>query len=279
MKLTGKSAVYSLNFNLGRVTNGLIMTHGGCRVYRSQFVGEDLTSTKTALWLDHFSGGKHAKVIDCDFLGKDTTKMTALLIDQFGRSNFERLRIHNCLEAIQIVEVNSDSNIFNLCDIGDNALGLDIDAGNEQHFHDIIFHHNTMNIDDEVGDHIFNNIFGQFQITIEPNNLVGVQVNAGGAGVWGGDTQIRAAATSLIPFRIIGISLEPSANEWMQLRLSSDSGTTFFDILQFDTTKREGIAAPSGTEYIFNAGTRISASLRSITGGNNVRVWLELQEI
>ncbi|GAH58899.1 unnamed protein product, partial [marine sediment metagenome] len=148
-----------------------------------------------------------------------------------------------------------------------------------QHFKNITFHHNTTNVDDDVGDHIYNNLFGAFPIDIEPDNLVGIQVNAGGALAWGVDTQIRAAATSTMPFRIVGVNLEPNVSEWMQLRFSADSGITWYDILQFDATKREGIAAPSGTEFIFNQNTRISASLRSVTGGNNVKVWLEIQEI
>jgi len=73
--------------------------------------------------------------------------------------------------------------------------------------------------------------------------------------------------------------MEPSTSEWYQLRFSADSGATFYDIIQFDGTKREGIAAPSGTEHIFNAGTRISASARDVSGGDNVKVWIEVQAI
>jgi len=279
MRLTGKASVINMNLNLGRMTNGLIMTHGGARVYRCQFVGEDLEVARTALQLKHAISGKHVKVIGCEFLGEGKTYMTGILLDQFGRSLFEELRLHECRRAIRIVGNNSIGNQFDEIDIGECGIGLDLHQGSEQHFNNILFHGNTTNVDDDVGDHIFNNIFGAFPIDIEPDNLVGTQVNAGGAGAYGADTQIRAAATSTVPFRIVGIHVEPSANEWMQLRFSADSGVTFYDILQFDGTKREGIAAPSGTEFIFNAGTRISASLRSVTGGNNVKVWLEIQEI
>jgi len=47
----------------------------------------------------------------------------------------------------------------------------------------------------------------------------------------------------------------------------------------FDGNKKAGADAPSGTEYIFARGTRISASAKSISGGNNVKVWIKLQEI
>lgn len=277
MKLTGKSSVIDLNFNLGTGGHGLIMTHGGARGYHLQFVGEDMTSAGTALWLDG-SPSKHGKFMDLHFLGH-TTHMTGIKIDQFTHSYFEKLQIHECATGIQFVGAGADTNDFDGLDIGDCGIALDIDAGNDQHFNDILLHGNTTNVDDEVGDHFWSNICGAFPIDIEPNNLVGVQVNAGAASVYGGDTQIRAAVTSTMPFRIVGVILDASANEWYQLRFSADSGVTFYDIVQFDANKREGVAAPSGTEHIFNEGTRISASVRSVTGGNNVKVWLEIQEI
>jgi len=277
MTLTGKSAVTDLNFNLGTGGDGLIMTRGGLRIYRCAFIGRNLASAATALWLDGDSKG-FAKVIDLDFFGH-VTHMTGLKIDQFANSNFERLKMHECLTGIHVVGANSDHNLFDRLDIGECALALDLDAGNEQIFSLVQLHHNTTNVDDEVGDHTWVNIHGAFPIHIEPNNLVGVQVNAGAADTYGGDTQLRAAVTSTVPFRIVGIHLEPSAAEWFQLRFSADTGASFYDILQFDATKREGIAAPSGTEFIFNAGTRISASVKSETGANNVKVWLEIQEI
>ena len=117
-------------------------------------------------------------------------------------------------------------------------------------------------------------------MAIEPDNLVGIQVNAGGAGnTYGGDTEIRAAAASTKPFRIVGIILDSSANEWYMLRLSNKAGVTFFDIIQFDANKKSGIVALSGTEHIFNEDTRISASVKSLSGNNNTKVWLKIQEI
>lgn len=277
MKLTGKSAVEDINFNLGTGVNGLIMTRGGCGIYRVQFVGVNLTEAATALWLDGASV-RHAKAIDIDFLG-NVTYMTALKVDQFGHCNFEQLRIHYCLVGIQVLGANSDDNEFLSVDIGESALALDLDGGNEQHFSKLTLHGNTADVDDEVGDHIWTNIFGSFPIKIEPDNLVGVTVNTGAANTYGSDTQIRAAATSTCPFRIVAVHFEPSSSEWYQVRFSADGGSTFYDTLQFDAVKREGVAAPSGTEFIFNKGTRISASAKDVSGNDNVKVWLEIQEI
>jgi len=277
MKLTGKVAIVNLNFNLGTSNNGLIVTHGGVRCYNSQFVGEDLTSTGIALLLDGDTQ-KHARIADNDFFGH-VTYMTAVKIDQFAISVFERLRMHDCATCVQVVDANSYSNLFFRMDLGNSGVGFDVDAGNDQHFWDIMFHDNTVNIDDEVGTHEWINMYGSFPITIEPDNLVGTQVDTGLAGVWGGDTELRAAVASTVPFRVVGTSYAPSANEWFQVRFSADSGTSHYDVVQFDGNKREGLAAPSGTEFIFNSGTRISASTRSVTGGNNVKIWVEIQEI
>lgn len=287
LKFTGKVALIDLNFYLGTGLNGVIMTHGGVRVYNCQFVGEDLTGAATGLHLDHATGGKHAKVIDVDFKG-DAEFMTALKIDQFGYSNFERLRIHSSLKGIHILGANSDQNIFSRVDIGDcdhaNGIAIDIDAGNEQHFHDIIFHHNKKNVDDEVKDHIWGNIFGQFPIEILPADLDGHLVTAGDAasGIeadWG--TAVVFAATDEIdyPFRIVAVHVEPTANEWHELRFSVDSGAIYYDRVLFKGQKREGVAAPSGTEFIFNARVELYCQMRSETGGNDCQVWIEIQKI
>ena len=281
MKLTGKASINDLNFNLGAGSgDGVIMTHSAGRAYHCQFVGEDLTGAATAL---HFQGAaktKHHKIIDCNFLG-DKTFMTGLLLQKACCSDIERVVIHHCKTGIQIVDADSDSNIFREVDIGDCTTGLDLDAGAGQHFLDMSFHDNDTNIDDAVAshDHIWQGINGQFPITVEPDNFVGVQVDCGGAEVFGGDTEIRAAATSTKPFRIVAIRLEPSASGKFRVRFSADSGASFFDAVFLEKNKREAAGFPSGTEFIFNTATRISASAKSESGGNNVKVWIEVQEI
>ena len=279
MKFTGNAMVSRLDIDLGTGNNGLIMTHGGARAGDCQFIGVDLSGAKTALHLDGASTIKNCKIERCHFFGH-ITHMTGILVDNCTQGVFNDCRIHNCKTGIQIVGADSDINQFDRMDIGDCALGLDIDAGNEQHFDNLIFHHNTTNVDDEVGDHIWQGICGHFNVAIEPDDLTGVTVNThADPATWGGDTQIRAAATSTKPFRIVGVTVEPSVSEWFRIRFSADSGATFYDDILFDATKREGLVFPSGTEFIFNKGTRISASAQSASGGDNVKVWLEIQAI
>lgn len=277
LKLTGRSSVINLNINLGTGNNGLIQTRGGARTRYCQFVGENLTSPATALWYDTDSA-KHFKALDCDFLGH-ITHMTAFKVDQLCCSELEQLRIHKCLVGIHVLGADADENLFDTIDIGDCAKAIKIDAGSQQHFNNVNFHHNTVNIEDAVGDNIWNRIYGQFPIVVVPDDLAGVQLDCGGVGAWGADTEVRAAASATKPFRIVGVSMDPSAAEWYTVRFSADSGVSWYDTHLCEVAKREGAAAPSGTEFIFNVGTRISASARSISGGNNIKVWIEIQEI
>ncbi len=126
------------------------------------------------------------------------------------------------------------------------------------------------------------NLRGRFDIEILPDDFNGIAVTGGGAAnTYGADTELLSAASRDNPFRIVGVHFEPDASpaEWYMVRFSDDSGATFYDILMFSGDKREGIAAPVGTEHIFNRGTRISCSAKSVSGNNDVKVWVEVQEI
>lgn len=280
LKLTGRSSVIDLNFNLGIGNNGLIQTRGGARTRHCQFVGEDLTSPAIALWYDTNSA-KHYKADDLDFLGKDATLMTAFKVDELCCSEFTRLRMHKCLVGIHIVGDNAHENLFNAVDIGECAKAIKIDAGDEQHFIVVTLHHNTLNVEDVPRNHIWGNIYGAFPVTIEPvagANYAGVTVNAGDD-TWGADTELRAALTSTKPFRIVGYRFEPSEEKKFMIRFSADSGGTFFDMALIEVKKNKAQGAAEGTEFIFNAGTRISASAGCEEAGKNIKIWLEIQEI
>jgi len=179
------------------------------------------------LWLDG-SPSKHGKVIGCEYLGSPA-HMAAIKVDQIARSQFQELRIHECAVGIQTVGVGADSNLFRILDIGECGIGLDLDEGNGQHFDDIWLHGNTINVDDEVGDHVWHKIHGQFPMVVVPDDLTGVQVNCGGVGAWGADTEIRAGALATKPFRVAAVNLDPSAAERYSIRFSADSGVSWYD--------------------------------------------------
>ena len=208
--------------------------------------------------------------------------MTGLLLNNTASNIIRDIRLHQCLTAIQIVDADSDINEFQYIDIGECAIGFDIDAGNEQHIANVQFHHNTVNIDDEVGDHVYDAIKGNLPVTISPTDLVGVTLIANvAADVYGVDTEIIAADAIDVPFRVVGFYVQPDIAQWYQVRFSfGAAGTDYFDQVLVKTARAAGSPLPVGTGYIFNAGTRISASVKAFTGGNDeINVWLKLQLI
>ena len=284
MTLTGYSSLRDLNFNLGTGNNGVIITKGAFRLKAVQFVGEDLTSAKTALHLDGAALIKHGKVDDCWFKGH-ATYMTGIKVDNCALSVFMDSRIHDCLKGIQIVGAAPDGNFFHNIGIGGcnhaNWIGIDIDTGSEQHFDKILFHHNTINIDDAVCDSLWNNLVGEFPVTIAPDNLVGTTLKADNvANVFGADTELRAALAATKPFKVLMTVVKPQVAQFYQLRLSADSGVTWFERIMVSTARAAGSALPASTDFIFNCGTRISESIKAASGGSDtMQVWLKIQEI
>ncbi len=280
LKFTGRVSLQDLTIDCGATdNNGVIITGAsanGARLRRVYFECEDVTGAQTALELS--SGIKYPLLEDVMVHGV-VAHTTGLLLDNCALGHYLRVDLHDCAIGLQITNAASDFNEFHNTKVQSCTLGMDLDAGNGHLFDHVDFQGCTRNVDDEVGDHLWVDIHGALDIAILPDNLTGIQVNTGAGGTYGSDTELLSAVSRDNPFRIVGTHMEPSTSEWYQLRLSDDSGSTFFDILQFDATKREGVAAPSGTEHIFNKGTRISASVRDVSGGDNVKVWVEVQEI
>ena len=63
------------------------------------------------------------------------------------------------------------------------------------------------------------------------------------------------------------------------IRLSANSGSTYFVTDIFATKKDKATGSGDATDFIFNINTRISASVYSPGAGRTVKVWLEIQEI
>ncbi|KKM04015.1 hypothetical protein LCGC14_1768630 [marine sediment metagenome] len=272
LRLEGLSVVQDVTITPVAADNGLLLWADGARASRLRIDGTGHTGAGVGLWLN----GDDGKATDIDILGNVAQTIGINVLG--ARTHYENLHIDDCAIGIWVHNAGADGNLFDNIFIHGCALGIDIDSGNDQHFKDIHFLDNTRDVDDEVGDSQWLNIRGRFDIEILPDNFTGVTVNTGAANTYGADTELLSAVSRDNPFRIVGISVEPSTGEWYKLRLSDDSGVTFFDEIQFEGTKRQGEAAPSGTEHIFNKGTRISGSVKDISGGDNVKVWLEIQE-
>ena len=283
-KFTGKVSICDLAIFTDSTNNadGVIFTSNGWRLRQCGFNSSGTDGASTSVYIDGSAALTRGGIMeDVQFIGH-VTHTKAIYINTSTVNEIYNVSMHDCLVGIHITNAASDINAFHGVDIGDCALGIDIDSGNEQHFDGISFHHNTLNIDDEVGDHHWSNINGQFAITAEPDNFTGVAVDTGdGADTWtAAPVEVRAAATSTKPFKIVGVNLESGTSEKYRLRLSADNGTTWFDDFQFDDTKSQALSFGAGTEYIFNAGTQITAESKSESAGiDELDIWLKIQEI
>ena len=281
MKFTGWVSIRNLAIFQTAAINGVIFTNSGFRIRNCGFNSEELTNAATSIHIDGSAAITRGGIIENIQILGHATYTTGLYINTSKVNEFKNMYIHKCLTGIQIVGATSDYNGFSECDIGNCALGVDIDEGNESHFSNILFHDNTINVDDEVGDTAWGGIQGQFEIDIHPDSFTGVSVNTGdGVNTWTTVPVILYTHAGSGPFRVVGTHIFPSSSEFYRLRYTADDGATWFDDLMFDTTKREGMAALSGTEFIFNAGTVIKAVSKSASAGVDLlQVWLEIQDV
>ena len=285
LKFSGKVELTRVDIDLGTDNNGVIMT-GPFRLRHCQLTGADLTEAKIGLLLEGASAIT-GKLVDVHFIGEGgdpPEDFTGMKLIKVARSYFEDIQMHECATCIQITDAASVRNEFRHLDLGDSFIALDIDAGSEQYFDDVHFHHNGTNVDDEVGDHLWSNIRGEFEIYITPDDFTGVAIPTHvDPDTFGGDTEIIAAAAIDAPFRIVAVHVEGDSTEKFRVRFSADSGVTHYDDIMIEgdanKTKREGYGAPSGSGFIFNTDTRISASSKSETGDDDASVWLEIQQI
>jgi len=279
MKFTGKVSLCNLAIYQVADEDGIIFTNSGWQLCRVGFHSTNITGAAKSLHLDGSGAISGLGRMDDIFFTGNVTRTTAIYINKSTWNTFSNAVIHNCLAGIQITDADSDSNHFDYIDIGDCAIGLDIDAGNEQHFNNISFHGNTTNVDDEVGDHIWDEITGDFPITIYPDDVTGTTIAANAdADLYGTNTALRAAAAK--PFRIVGVVGKPVVSQTHALRLSPDAGSTHFAHMIIESARGVASPAPVGTAYIFNKGVAISGSLMAETGGSDeMQVWLKVQEI
>ena len=282
MKFTGKVSIEDVTIDIGYTDlNGVIISGSGtkgCRLRHTYFEAEHATGAHTCL---EISGGtEYAKLEDVMFHG-EINYTTGLIINNCKFSDIHDVQFHDCLVGMQQANAASDGNEYHRLLFHTCTLGIDLDAGNSAIFDHLNFYDCTRNVDDEVGDATWRAIHGQFPIYIYPDDFTGITVaSAAGAGTWGSLTEIVAAAAIDNPFRIVAVHFAPSVNQWSRVRFTADAGTTYYDDLMFDVKRREGQAAPSGTEFIFNADTKIEAMAKVDGGGpDNINVWIEIQEI
>lgn len=205
MNFTGKASLENMAIFHTGTQNGISFTSSGYRIRHCGFNSEGLTGVGTSIIIDGTATTVRGGLMDeVEFRGH-VTHTTALQINTAYVNHHNHLHIHNCLVGIHILGAGCNYNYFFNSDIGDNATGVLIAAGDEQHFERVYFHHNTVNVTDAVGNSTWVDIHGAFPVAIEPADLVGTPVPTDAAAhAWGVDTPLRAAVASTKPFRIVG---------------------------------------------------------------------------
>lgn len=213
----------------------------------------------------------------------DTEFTSGILIDRSAYGEYNNVRMCNTALGLQIGNEISDGNLFRNLYFCGNTLAIDINGGNVQHFIHVDFHGNAVNIDDEIKDSVWEDIHGDFNVTLTPDDFTGIVVAThANPDTYGADVELVAVGDYPAgPFKILAIHIEGDAAEKFKARISADNGVTFFDVQMIEgevnAVKRQASVAPIGTDRIWNSGTRISASSKSETGLNNVWIWLEIQ--
>ena len=261
-------------------SHGLVLT-SGCKptIDNVEFdMVSESAAAGTALSLTSINDGHFTNL---EFHG-DTTNTIGIDINTSYSNHFKNIEVADCAVGLKIQNAASDDNFFHSVDFHDNTLAVDIDAGNIQHFENVVFIGNTTNIDDEIGDSHWVNIFGQFIVSSLPQDLTGITVADGSSNAYGSYVEIIAAATNDGPFRIVGALIEAEDSGHHAIRLSADNGTSYFYEINIEATAASGqrvaINLPAGTEYIFNKGVQITAAWKSSNGNSEVnKIWLQRQ--
>lgn len=276
-------ALFDLTVDCGTGDNNGIAAAvaNGFRAERVYIEAEHVTGAQTGIYL--LGGAEYARIKDVKVHGVKA-HTTGIRYNNCALSLMDKVDFVDCLTGLKIDNAASDGNIFTFIAFANCTLGLDVNGGNNQFFHELMFANCTRDIDDEVGDHTWVNIHGSHPVYVHPDNFTGDIVNTNAvADTWGTDTEIIAAAAIDNPFRVVAIQAEGSANEKFRIRFSSDSGGTHYDDIQIEgsvaAVSRETSVFPSQSVPIYNVGTRISCSTKSESGGNNVWVWVEIQEL
>ena len=288
LKFTGK--VYLANFSIYMNTdnNGIIIGANGSEIHNIGFNGENLTSGASGLILEGSSSLKHITIDGCHFHGDSTlTNFTGITFAGAYDCLVKDCNFHDGLLGINLTHADDDDDHFRNLELHNCATGIKIDLATcvNNHFREISFTLCTTNIDDGGTDTILQKIgLESLSASVAPADLTGVVVTAGvGANTWTvACTEIRSAVAATKPFYVTGLVFDPDTLEKWGLRLYDDGGTT-----PFWEGVLEGLAAVANRsqrvlfadKVLIAQGTQICSRAKSETGGNNIDVWLKIEEI
>jgi len=281
LKFTGKASIKDLAiFQSSGAQNGVIFKASGWRVRQCGFNSETVTGSSTSICIDGSSAQTRGGIMEDVQFQPNVGLSRCLHVDNSKVNEFRDIHIDGALTGIHITGA-SDENAFHGVDIGDSVLGIDIDSGQTQHFVGMNFHDNTRNIDDEVGNHTYNNIKGSSPVYIYPDDFTGINAPShANANEWGVLTQVVSLNAIDNPFRIVGVIFAPAVSQWSRVRITADSATTFSNEYMFDASRKAGNSAPAGTDFIYNANTKIEAQTKVVgTGPDAIPLWFKIQGI
>lgn len=290
LKLTGKVSIKNIAFSQSPVNdkigilslNGLIITNSSFRIRNCGFNSIDCISAITAITLDGSAEPLTGGIIENIKIVGNNSYTNAIDSENITECDFYSNHIHNCLSGYNIDGTGTTNNIWKTVDVGACVSGFTIKNGDSHHFNSIYLHNNIININDQStnNDSYWSDINGAFDIIVEPDDLVGISV-VSGADDWGTPVLVRTAAAATKPFKMIGYTLSPSVEETMIIRFSTSSGATatYFTQSVFATKKDKASGNGPSTDFIFNVGTPIYASLHGSAITRTVDVWPNIQEI
>lgn len=227
----------------------------------------------------HLHDGGHGEFEDI-YIGGNGTLIIGIFLNGSRHNHFNNIEIFRCKSAVRFDWINTDGNFFSDIRIVGAPKGLDIFAGNDQHFEHMFFEQCNMAVDDEVGDSSWFEIYTDTMLcAVQPQDLVGVDVDTAiAADTYGADVLILDASDEDIPYYIVAILFEPDTKEKYGLRLWVGTGYFYETVIEakfLDERDRHTIEMPR----IFNAHSQIYCSVKSETGNNDMDVWLEIVAI
>lgn len=244
---------------------------------------------------------------DCEFIGNGWAYSNGMYIGGTENGMFKNIMIKNFAFGIFIESSNAHKNTFNNIDFArcikrgiwfgtttydnimknssftDCLVGLYIESTViKTSLIDCSFTLCGTNIDDSSSSTELAGIISSISNKIYPENLDGVELpNSGSIGVYGATTVIIPADAIEKPFKILAFTAAPSDDKKFILRLSADSGVTWF-IHMFE--RRDGNNGELSrililNDTVFRKGTEVSGSIMCETVDETCEIWLYYQEI
>ncbi|MBA7701160.1 hypothetical protein ES703_109892 [subsurface metagenome] len=277
---TGK--ISHLSIHATGIQDGIVLS--GARQFRIEAVNINcttVTGAQNAVLAENTANG--LKMVDVRITGT-ITRTTGIHLNGCRHGYFNDILTRACLVGVHLENAADDENYFEHIALTNCTTGLHIEAAGatDNFFEHVDLTQCTTSIDD-TGTHtdILTIHTDSENATVAPDNLTGIPVTAGGAGVWTAvPVQLRSAAAATSPFYVSGMTYEIATQERFQVRLSDDGGTTHF----WSGVVEERVASRTkwlifSDRFLVRQGTAIHAEVRSETGGNNCIIWLHITEI